>query len=87
MNFPGAGDNPTLVGPAPDKAAILAANRAAAGTILGAVGRAALRYRPARLARPLTIRYDAAGTATLDGLGMIAGFLPADALAGAQPQG
>jgi hypothetical protein len=31
---------------------------------------------------PLTVRFDANGVATLEGLGMLAGFLPADALAG-----
>lgn len=82
MNFPGAGDNPTLVGPAPDKAAILAANQAAAGTILGELGVPPFATALLGSLGPLTIRYDASGTATLDGLGMIAGFLPADALAG-----
>ncbi|HRE06635.1 MAG TPA: hypothetical protein PKX00_13565, partial [Opitutaceae bacterium] len=34
MTFPGAGDSPTLVGAAPDKAALAAANQAAAAQVL-----------------------------------------------------
>lgn len=82
MTFPGAGDNPTLVGPTPDQAAILAANQAAAGQILGELGVPPFATALLGSLGPLTIRYDANGTATLDGLGMIAGFLPPDALAG-----
>ena len=82
MTFPGAGDNPTLVGPAPDKAALAAANQAAVMQILGELGVPPFAAGLLGGLGPLTIRFDANGVATLEGLGMLAGFLPADALAG-----
>lgn len=80
--FPGAGDNPTLVGPAPDRAALQASVQAAVSQVLGELGIPPFAAGLLGALGPLTIRYDAAGTATLEGLGMIAGFLPPDALAG-----
>lgn len=82
MTFPGAGDNPTLVGPAPDKAALAAANQAAVAQILGELGIPPFATGLLGSLGPLTIRFDANGVASLEGLGMLAGFLPADALAG-----
>ncbi len=82
MTFPGAGSNPTLVGPAPDTAALQAAAQAGAAAVLGELGIPPFATGLLGALGPLTVRYDAAGTATLDGLGMIAGFLPPDALAG-----
>ncbi|MCS6828635.1 MAG: hypothetical protein NZ553_18640 [Caldilinea sp.] len=79
--FPDAGDNPTLVGPAPDRAALQAGVQAAASQVLGELGIPPFATGLLGALGPLTIRYDAAGTATLEGLGMIAGFLPPDALA------
>lgn len=80
MTFPGAGDNPTLVGPAPDKAALAAANQSAVAQILGELGVPPFAAGLLGGLGPLTIRFDANGVATLEGLGMLAGFLPADAL-------
>jgi len=81
MTFPGAGDNPTLVGPAPDKVALAAANQAAVAQILGELGVPPFAAGLLGGLGPLTIRFDANGVARLEGLGMLAGFLPADALA------
>lgn len=81
MTFPGAGDKPTLVGPAPDKAALAAANQAAVAQILGELGVPPFAAGLLGGLGPLTIRFDANGVASLEGLGMLAGFLPADALA------
>lgn len=82
MTFPGAGDSPTLVGPAPDRAALAAANQTATNALLGELGIPPFATALLGSLGPLTVRYDANGAATLDGLGMIAGFLPPDALAG-----
>lgn len=82
MTFPGAGDSPTLIGKAPDAAALLAANQTAAAQALGELGVPPFATGLLGSLGPLTIRYDASGTATLEGLGMLAGFLPADALSG-----
>ncbi|GIK74618.1 MAG: hypothetical protein BroJett021_36060 [Chloroflexota bacterium] len=82
MLFPDAGSNPTLVGPAPDKAAALAAAQAGAAAVLGELGIPPFATGLLGALGPLTIRYNATGTATLEGLGMIANFLPPDALAG-----
>jgi len=82
MIFPGAGSSPTLVGAAPDKAAALAAAQAGAAAVLGELGIPPFAAGLLGALGPLTVRYDAAGAATLEGLGMIANFLPADALAG-----
>ena len=82
MTFPGAGDNPTLVGAAPDKAALTAANQAAVTQVLGELGIPPFAAGLLGGLGPLTVRFDANGVAALEGLGMLAGFLPADALAG-----
>jgi hypothetical protein len=82
MTFPGASDSPTLVGPAPDKAALAAANQAAVAQVLGELGIPPFAAGLLGGLGPLTVRFDANGVATLEGLGMLAGFLPADALAG-----
>ena len=87
MIFPGAGAEPTLVGPEADKAAILAEAQAGAATVLGELGVPPFATGLLGALGPLTVRYDATGTATLEGLGMIANFLPPDALAGLNLEG
>jgi hypothetical protein len=82
MTFPGAGDSPTLVGPAPDKAALTAANQAATAQVLGELGVPPFATGLLGGLGPLTVRFDANGVAALEGLGMLASFLPADALSG-----
>jgi hypothetical protein len=82
MTFPGAGSSPTLVGPAPDSAALQAAAQAGTAEVLGELGIPPFAAGLLGALGPLTVRYDAAGVGTLEGLGMIANFLPPDALAG-----
>jgi hypothetical protein len=82
MTFPGADASPTLVGAAPDKAALAAANQAAVTQVLGELGIPPFAAGLLGGLGPLTVRFDANGVAALEGLGMLAGFLPADALAG-----
>ncbi|MFM7174409.1 MAG: hypothetical protein ACKO4U_15395 [Caldilinea sp.] len=82
MTFPGAGENLELVAPAVDRAALVQKAQEASVAVLGELGVPPFATGLLGALGPLTIRYEATGVGTLEGLGMIANFLPPDALAG-----